>query len=136
MDPSIKKLLRRLKSHLVDVDGHHTEMLETNDAARDGEITSKDALASTRRSLVASRGCLDSAHALILQLLRGRADDDADTNEELSMAAIVRKTRLDNLDRIRVGARARPPTAVQLGGGAHTVNHCREQEIARLRALW
>lgn len=70
------------------------------------------------------------------KLFAGLVDDDepATTTESRRAAQRARRKALDDLD--RVGAIARTPTAIQLGGGSFTVQRCRQVEVARLRALW
>ena len=130
--------LRRIKMCIEASKRHHANAIDASDDALDGDIKPKDALASIRTALSASGGHLDSAHSLLLQMLRQRADDDATRTKSCRCrrpCASRASTASNGIVR-KVTPRAGPPAPVASGGGAHTTNHCNAKEVARLRSLW
>src|SRR5580693_4355878 len=62
--------LRRIKMHVEASKRHHANAIDTTTDALDGDIRPKDALASIRTALEASRGHVDSAHTFATRRAR------------------------------------------------------------------
>jgi HK97 family phage prohead protease len=124
--------LAKLKAALNTCEAHHVNALDALDAVDGGETTAAKAMAPLRESIRKANHHARNAARLAGELaqLPGASSDDT----ELAYGGARKVASLAALDQADVG-RAPPPETRGLGG-AHLTAQVREEEEARLRALW